>query len=419
MTRKLITGITLAVLAAGLITAGIIRSVKGGNAILVQAARIERGNISSYITADGTVTEVDKAEVFFDTPLKVRKVHVTIGDRVKKGQQILEVDLDELNSQLRRLKINRETQQASADSKVLDAEVERALNNLKAAERYYNDSKNAYENSKALYDENRISKAELDISEKAFKEAESGVSGLENARLAYNIALENRKNAKKAAEDNLKVLDIQINDLEKKINSIISDCSSPMDGVVASISVQEGAFINSMQAAYKVINPDRLQVKARVKEYDIKSISVGQQVKITGEAIADGMEINGTVKSISPVAVTNITSTGNETIVEVFIEVDENGDILKPGLNVSCEIAASYRENIILAPMEALTLDKDDNNMVFVIDENSKTMLQRRVKTGIYSDMYVEILEGVKEGDLVVLDPQPYYKDGTRVKIKD
>ncbi len=420
MNRKVLIGGIIAIVTIGLVAAGIAKAVgSGGNAFSVKTAMIEKGEISSYITSDGVIEEVEKAEIFFDTPLKVNKVLVEEGQQVKKGQQLLELDLDTLNSQLETLKISRNTQQVSIDSKALDAEVERAANNLKAAERNYDNTKKTYEDNIALYQANAISKAELDMSEKAFIEAESGISGLKNTRIAYNTAVESRDNAKKTGQENLRSTDIQISDLEKKIRTIQEECSSPINGVVAGLGVKEGSYTSSMQAAYKIINPDKLQIRAKVKEYDIKNIKEGQQVRITGEAIDKDKVVAGSVKSISPVAVTNMTSSGNETVVEVLVEVNDEGDILKPGYNVTCEISAVDKKDVLLAPMEAITPDKDDNNMVFIVNKQTMTMSQKHVKIGINSDMSVEILEGLQEGDLVVLDPQPAYRDGARVRISD
>ena len=425
MNKKVIVGIAVVLVTAGLVTVGIIKSTGstsafgGGSSVLVKTTKIEKGDISSYITSDGKIEEVEKAEVYFDTPLKVNKVHVVEGQKVSKGEPLFELDLDALNSQLDTLRLNRTVQQTSVDSKTLDAEVERASNNLKAAERNYNDSKKTYDDNKALYAAGAISKAELDMSEKAFTEADSGMSGLQNAKLSYNTAVDNRKNSKSSGGDNLKVMDIQISDLEKKINTIKNDCNSPIDGVVTSLGVDEGAFISSMQPAYTVINPDKLQIRARVKEFDIKGVAPGQQVRITGDAIDKNKQIEGTVKSISPVAVANMTSSGNETVVEVLITVNGKDDILKPGLNVTCEISTVNKKGVLLAPMDTITPDKDDNNMVFVVDEKTMTMMQRKVTVGLNSDMSVEILEGLKEGDLVIVDPQPSYRDGTRVKLSE
>jgi HlyD family secretion protein len=417
--NKKIIGVIMGIAAAALITVGVVKAIgSGGNAVSVEVFKIEKGDISSYISADGVVEEVEKSEVYFDTPLKVKKVMIEEGQRVRKGERLFELDMDELESQLETLKINRNTQQISLDSKALDAEVQRAEINLKAAERYYNDAKKTYEDNKALYEANAISKSELDMSEKAFIDAESGPSGLKNAKLAYNSALENRANSKKQAEESIKATDIQISDLEKRISNINEMCEASMDGVIVSVGVQEGAYTSSMQPACKIIDPEKLQIRARVNEYDVKNVAPGQKVRITGDAIDNSAEITGTVKSISPVAVTSMTSNGNETVVEVIISADGTGSVLKPGLNVTCEVAVTDKSGILLAPMEAITPDKDDNMMVFVVDEDTKRITQRKVTVGINSDMSVEILDGVSEGELVVIDPQPSYRDGMSVKIK-
>jgi HlyD family secretion protein len=419
MKRKVIIGSILVISTAVLVTAGAIRAADAsGGAVSVQAAEVVRGDISAWIYTDGVIEEVEKSEVYFDTPLKVTKVMIAEGQQVKHGQQLLEVDMSGLYSQLETLRINRKTQQIALDSKAMDAEVERALNNLKAAQRNYEDAKKTYEDNKALYEANAISKTELDMSEKAFREAESGMSGLINARLAYDAAVENRKNSRKTAEENIKITDIQIADLEKKINDINEQCRAAIDGVVAAVGVQEGAYTSSMQPAYRIIDPDKLRIRAKVNEYDIKSVLAGQKVRVTGDAIDRRTGITGSVESISPVAVTTMTANGSETMVEVIIGVDDTKEVLKPGLNVTCEIATVDRKGVLLVPMEAIKPDRDDNLMVFVIDTETNRIGQRRVETGINSDMSVEILEGLAEGELVVLDPQPNYSDGMKVRIR-
>lgn len=420
MNKKVIIGGIIGIVAVGLITGGILKSMgSGGNSVTVSTVSVEKGSISSTISSDGVIEEVEKAEVFFDTPLKVIRVMIDEGQKVTKGQQLLELDMEVLNSQLETYKINRNTQQISINSKALDAEVERASNNLKAAERNYIDSKKTYEDNKVLYQANAISKAELDMSEKAFIEADSGMGGLKNARISYSTAVESRTNSKKSLQDSLKVTDLQISDLEKKISTIREECTSPINGLVAAVNVQEGAFTNSMQSAYKIINPDKLQIRAKINEYDIKNVKIGQNVTVTGDAIDKGTEIKGTIKSISPVAITSMTSNGSETVVEVLIQVDGAGEVLKPGLNVTCEIMTVDKKDVLLAPMEAITPDKDDNMMVFVVNKDTKLMTQRAVTVGINSDMNVEILEGLQEGELIILDPQPSYRDGLRVKISN
>ena len=135
----------------------------------------------------------------------------------------------------------------------------------------------------------------------SIQEADSGMSGLKNAKLAYEAAVEARDKSRKTTEENMKITDIQISDLEKKIEDINGLCRAAIDGVAAYVGVQEGAFTSSMQPAYRIINPDKLRIRAKVNEYDIKSVSAGQKVRVTGDAIDKRTEISGVVESVSPV----------------------------------------------------------------------------------------------------------------------
>lgn len=425
MNKKLIIGGIIVIATIALIAVNIARNSSsspafgGGPSFSVKVSTVEKGEISSYISSDGVIEEAEKAEVFFDTPMKANKVLVKRGDAVKKGQKLLELDLDSMNSQLETLKINKNTQELALASKTMDTEVERALSALKSAERNYNDTKKTYENNKALYESNAISKNELDMSEKAFIEADTGMNGLGNAKLNYQNALESRKNGKLTNEDNLKVTNLQIEQLEKSLSKIADASVSPMDGVIAEINVQDGSFTSSMQYAYKVINPDKLQVKAEIKEYDIKNVAAGQNVRITGDAIDKNAVVTGKVTSVSPVAVTNVTASGNETVIEVMVGIEGAGDILKPGLNVTCDISTVDKKDVLIAPMETVIPDKDDNMIVYVVDPEKSTMSEKKVTLGINSDMNVEIVNGLNEGDLVVMSPKPTYKEGAKVRIQE
>lgn len=422
MNKKVLTGIIIAIVAVVLITVVVLKSTGsisafgGGNAYSVKAARIAKSDISSYVSSSGIVEEVEKAEVFFDTPLKVQKVFVGEGRKVTSGQKILDLDMDSLNSELEKLKINKKIQELSLNSTVSGAEADRADSSVKNAERAYNDSKKTYLNNKELYAANAISKNDLDMSEKAYIQSEAA---LKDARTAYGTAVESRNINRATAEANLNIINLSISDLEKRIQKIDKDMTSPIDGVVAQLNVEEGNFTGSMQSAYRIINPDKLQVKANIKEYDIKNIAVGQTVRITGDAIDKEASVRGKVSGISPVAVVNRTASGEETVVEVTIAIDGAGNILKPGLNVTCDIYTVEKKDVLVAPMEMITEDKDGNKLVFVINTANSTMVQKQVTLGINSDMNVEITGGLKEGDLVVLEPQPMYRDGSKVRLQD
>jgi HlyD family secretion protein len=388
----------------------------GGKAYEVKTEVIGKGDISTYVSASGHVQVTETAEEYLDTPLKVVKLLVEKNQKVTKGQKLLELDMDPLYSELNQLKINRSAQQLALDSAGLDAEITQAESAIESSERAYEDAKKTLEKNKALYEAGAISKSELDMSDKAVQDAEFA---LKNARATYDSLLSTRDLDMKTKRQNLESTNLSISSLEDKIRKINEVLISPIDGIVAELNVQEKSYTSSVQPIYKIVNLDTLQVKAMVREYDIKSVKTGQNVKITGDAIPEDVEITGRVESISPIAVTNMTSGGEEVVVEVIISVEESPVQLKPGLSVTCDISTVDKKDVLVAPMEAFDQDKDGNKFVYIVDVNTYTMHKTPVKLGISSDMSVEVLEGLKEGDLIVISPQPFYKDGARVKIQD
>jgi len=154
-----------------------------------------------------------------------------------------------------------------------------------------------------------------------------------------------------------------------------------------------------------------------VNEYNIKDVKVGQKVRITGDAIREDVEVFGVVESISPVAKTNMTASGEEVVIEVDISIDNTALNLKPGLSVDCEILTDEKKDVVVVPMGVLKTDKDGNEYVLLVDKEKGVLMQRNVKLGIISDMTAEVLEGLAEGDIVVDDPQSFHKDGSKVRI--
>lgn len=422
MKKKILIGCIIVVILAAFVTFSIMKNSSsspvfgGGKTYEVKAAKVEKGEISAFVSADGTTQEIEKMEVYFDTLLKVVKLLVENNQKVSKGQKLLELDMDSLYSELEKLKINRATEILALDSTTMDAEVKQAEYNFENSERAYNEAKKNYEKNKALYDANAISKNDFELSEKAYLDAEAA---LDNARTAYRSSLSSKSLDAKTKEQNLKITELSISDLEKKIQKLNAVMVSPIDGIVTDLKLEVGAFTSDLGPAFKIINIDKLQVKANVSEYDIKNVKAGQPVKITGDAIPKDANVTGKVKSVSPVAVVNSTSSGEEVVVEVIVEI-ENSDVgLRPGLNVTCDISTIDRKDVLIAPMEMFDEDKDGNKFAYVVNPGSNTMHKKPVILGISSDMNVEVLEGLNAGDLVVLNPQPNFKDGARVKISN
>jgi len=379
----------------------------------VRVHKIEKGSISSKVSATGQIEEVEKCEVYVETPLKINKLFVDVNDKVSKGQSLMELDMDELNSQLEKLKIDRNVQKLSINSPSAEAEIKRAEASVNAAEVALEDALEKLEENKALFEGNVISKSELDTASKVVEDAKRA---LDNAKLTYESAVSSRNMDKKVKEENLKATDLSIKDLERKIEKLKKSVLSPIDGVIVESNVQQGSFTNSTMPAFKISNTDNLRIRARVDEYNMKGVKVGQRVVITGEGIDEEASVSGKVESISPVAKTTVTSGGEEIAVEVLISIEKTEVELKPGLSVNCEIYTNEKENILVAPLNIVKEDKDGNMFVYVVNQEN-VMVEKEIEFGIVSDMMGEVIDGLEEGEKVVLDPQPTHEEGSKVKI--
>lgn len=439
MKKKIVIGICLVVLIAGLVTAAVIKnsgSAGSGTVFSVNIAEIKNDDITTTISANGTVTEVEKSEVYIDTPVKVTKLYIHQNDTVKKGQQILQFDLDSLNMQLEQAKIKKRTDELTLQKlKLTDPALsvssaqnsqKLAENSVASAQRALDNAKKEYEDNKALYAMNAISKSELDASENKVKEAEEA---LKSAQLKLQAENDNVSSAHKS--NSTKQIDIEsqelavknselaIKELEDKIKKYTEAMYAAMDGVVSQVNVSEGAFTPNGQTVYTVINPNKLEVKININEYTSKLIKPGQSVDITGDSLPDNEKITGKVKSVSPVATTSVNKSGNqETVIEVIVSIDNITESIKPGISVYCDIKTVDLKNVPTIQLDMLSPDKDGKNFVYVVDKEKLTMRKVPVEIGFASDMKAELKSGdVKVGDFVVVGPKATFKDGAKVKI--
>lgn len=418
MKKKLIIGSIIAVIIISAAAASIIKNKGGipafgaGNAVEVSVKKIERGHIEATISASGTIEEIEKSEIYFDTPLKVKKINVEKNQKVTKGQKLVELDLDTLISELEQAKINKSVQELAIQKIRPGGVASTAENNIRTAENAYNDSKRDYENSKALLSTGAISQNDLDKAERALKDAEIA---LKNARLG----LTSQSVDVMTQEQTLRATILKVTDIENRLKKINDLVVSPIDGMVSEINIVDGSFTSSAQPSFKIVNPGRLRIKADVKEFNIKSVSVGQNVKISGDAIDKKDGVSGRVSSISPAAKkTRNSSNVEETLIEVMIDIENGHPVLKPGLSVTCEVITQVKDDVLIANFEMFKEDKDGNRVILVFDPSKGEMREKKITLGATSELDAEVVSGLEDGELAILEPQPNYKDGARAKVK-
>ena len=365
----------------------------------VATANVVRDNIESTISTTGVVTAKLSRDLYPDVAVKVKKVYVEKNDEVKKGQKILDLDLDSLTSQLEQLKIQKELSQIQYDNLVTSNN--NGNSTLMSMQNAVEKLEDAYNTNLALYELGAISQKDLENSKKALDEAKSqqGEVTLNND---YNLV---------AMEKQIELTQININTLTKQINNLKELMVSPIDGIISSLNATEKAYISTAMPTYSVVNNDAFEIEVEVKEFTARNIAVGQKVYITGDAF-DGITYNGVVKSIAPIATKNALG---QSIIEVIVEVTDTDTKLAEGYNVSCDIVIGSKEEALTIPLSSFMEDEDDNIFVYTIDNNELKKVE--ITAGINSEDKLEVISGLTEDMTIVKEINSNYEEGMKVQI--
>ncbi len=391
MKKKILIGAIILV-----ILVVIFLNLKGNRGIVkrVKVQKVKRMLLVEKVNATGEVRPKKFVDLSSDISGRIIKIAVKEGDFVKKGQFLLKID-STYNEW--------EAQRAKANLDDLKVQLKIQELNLKSKER-------EFKRYKSLWEEKLISQEQY----------ENVKLGYENALHTYQSfvhRIEEAKASLKSAEERIK-------------KSVIL---SPIDGVVSSLNVEEGevAIVGTMNnpgtVLMTVADLSVMEVEVEVDETDIVKVKVGQEAEVNVDAFPD-IKIKGKVSEVGSSAIQKNSlqqaSDQAKTFKTVITLVNPPKEI-KPGLSASADIIINKRKDALSVPISSLVIRevKEKNKKVeregLFIVKNGKAKFVI-VKKGIMGDMNIEIKEGVKLGDEVVIGPFKVLRnlqDGDSVKI--
>ena len=356
-------------------------------------AKVERGDLAKSVVATGKVEPITKVEVKSKASGIVKKLYVEYGDRVKKGQLLAQLDKVEIEAEVEQSRAAFEAAQANLKS--AEADHERAKVDAEGPDVPL--LKRAYERSLEMERNGVVSQSALDDAEKEYKLAvnKQNVARAQVAVLQAKIAQSQAEVARDQA--NLKQLLEQLS---------YTDIVSPIDGIVLSRDVEVGDAVSSIlvlgSSATLVMtigDTSQVYVKGKVDESDIGRVYLGQPARIKVESFKD-KTFKGVVTKISPMGVEK----DNVTTFEVRVSIDNPGGELKAEMTANAEIILDEHKNVLQIPEGSIIYDKDRKASVQVPDAKGKDG-QRKVDIaiGISNGAKTEVLNGLKEGDQVIL----------------
>ena len=347
---------------ATILLASALAACSEGTKVTYSTAPVEKQNISTSITATGTIEPVTEVEVGTQVSGIIDKIYVDYNSEVHKGQVIAELDKTNLLSEL-----------ASAQSNLANAQS--SLNYQTANHKRY----------KTLFEKGLVS-----------------ANDYENAKLTYEQAVQQVK--------------VQQQNVQKaQTNLGYATITSPIDGIVLSKEVEEGQTVASAMTTPTlfIIAQDLtdMRVIADIDEADIGGVKEGQRVTFTVDAFPDDT-FEGAVTQVRQEA----TTESNVVTYEVVISAPNDDLKLKPGLTANVTIYTLEKNGVLAVPSKALRFTPNEallteNESVEDVEAPAKvwtkegnTFKAHQVETGTTNGTLTEIVSGVAAGTEVLTD---------------
>ncbi len=356
-------------------------------------AKVTRGDIAKSVVATGKIQPITKVELKSKASGIVEKLYVDINQNVHKGQVLAQLDQQEILAQVAAQKAQLEA--ATANVATYQANIAQ-------------DKVNAEAPDLPMY------KSTLDRNLEMQKEGVVSQQSLDDANRNYLAALNKRDTALAAiAVDQAKLKQAQAQVAQSRasldqLNEQLSytTLTSPMDGVILSRDVELGDAVSSILVlgstatlVMTIGDTKQVYVQGKVDEADIASVYLGQPSRIKVESFRDKV-FNGKVTKIAPLGVEK----DNVTTFEVRVSIDNSAGELKANMTANAEILIEEHKNTLIVPEQALTYDNRKNASVMVPDAEAKDGQRKvSVKVGVSNGSNTEILDGLKEGDTVIL----------------
>ena len=386
----LIAAGVLVVLVLGL---GLAHLVKGSTIDPNKLAKVTRGDVARSVVATGKIQPITKVEVKSKASGIVEKLYVDINYKVHKGQQLAQLDQQEIVAQVAAQK----AQLAAAEANVTTYEA-----NIDQ------DKVNAAAPDLPMY------KATLDRNLQMQKEGIVSRQALDDANKDYLAALTRRDSSKaqigvdsaklKQARAQVMQSKASLNQYEEQLG--YTTIVAPMDGVILSRDVEIGDAVSSIlvlgSTATLVMTEgdiNEVYVQGKVDEADIAHVYMSQPARIKAESFRDRV-FQGKVTKIAPLGVEK----DNVTTFEVRVSIDNPGGELKANMTANAEILLDEHKGVLTVPENAVIYDGQKSASVEVPDKKQKEGKRKvSVKVGLSNGSVTEIVSGLKEGEQVVL----------------
>jgi multidrug efflux pump subunit AcrA (membrane-fusion protein) len=395
--------VAIPVLAATLVVVGLLAWLRAGDSeeeasdtseVVVVAPR----TFSTTVVAIGAVKPRIGSEVRVGSRIsgRVWKLRANIGDRVKQGQIIAELETAELDALIaqRRAELKLADAKLAAFATLSPEEEARARADVKRLQAEVTLTVEELARQQALLERKLVPRATADAARDRHAAAEAA---LESARRTLEFIRAGHTEGRRQAEADVERARAALESAE--VDRSFTVLRSPIGGVVASVATQEGETVAAGLNAptfVTVVDLARLQVHAYVDEVDIGKVATGQRAVFTVDAFP-ARDFTGRVAAIYP------TATIQDNVVKYIVALDIDGTydgLLRPEMTASVRIELDER-TVLAVPVRAIRQDAG-RSVVHVVKGDRPEV--RPVRVGWRDGPWAEVTDGLAEGERILLD---------------
>lgn len=336
---------------------------------------VSRMDIYQSIEAIGKVYAKEQVDVGAQVSGQIIKLYVDIGDKVKEGDLIAQIDKDKQENDLNIYKAQLESAKANLESKEVALEI----------------ATKQYEREQSLYDKKATSLELLETLKNNYYTLKANVAELKAQVVQLEITLKN-------AEKDLGYTVIR----------------APMDGVIINVAVDEGQTVNANQntpTIVRIANLDEMEVRMEIAEADVNKIELSESVKFAILSDPD-TQFEAKIASIDPAdtstsdatssssASSSSSSTSSAIYYYAKFFVKNENNFLRIGMSTENEIVTASAKNVIAIPTYTI---KSDSGGYFAEVLEGDTVRKKYLKLGIKDNINTQILDGLNENDMLII----------------
>ena len=367
---------------------------------------VQPSTIAKTFEEDGAVVSKIERPIYPAYGGKIAQLSVAEGDLTDKGQVLAVLESKELMYQIRQLQgqlISLEGEQKQSTQEPYEAQVrsqqlavEQANNGLKTAE-------NNLGRVKELFEAGITTESEYEDAQDA---VESAQINLKQQKEALDLLYESHSpsgGTNQFYAGRREALQAQIDLLKYQLANY--KIASPVDGVVSDLTVKEGMTVSPNIPIMTIFQRDAYEVEVYVLTEDLASVKKGEKVQLVQDEQGENTTFEGIVNRIAPSAVEKVSPLGlNERRVKVTVEPNIPANIqLRPGYVLEVKFTVGKQANKLVVPKTALFPYKN-GEALWVVRQGEAAV--QPVEKGFENDIDVVISQGLKPGDLVILNPQ-------------